>query len=208
MKRSFLRRDPIPEPPIVSSGPVVVAAFSGALPPGEYAERVCIHCAAALKIVGDSVTCAKCGKDSAVSICPHAAPRPAWRIVRWRGARVLKRNEVVSGDVVAVTVGDHTVYLGRFRDALSLRAEDGARLPLRQVNAIEPGAEIIERMTHIGSCWRCAVAFFLPDCEIGSRGVPRILRVPVGAPTRQYVSPAPDPAIVVSTYREAIAEGE
>lgn len=182
---------------VIDSGPIEAKAIRPRSQK-EFATRNCIHCAGELQGDDGDVRCARCGRDSSLSVCPHGAPRPAWRITRWY------ENPTPHGkrrrDVVAVTVGDHTVYLGRFRDNLALRAEDGARLPLSRVHAIEPGSEIIERMVHVGSCYRCNVAFFLPDCEIKAPGPPRILRVPVEAATRQYMRPIPEPARMAACY--------
>jgi hypothetical protein len=97
-------------------------------------------------------------------------------------------------------VGDTTVVLGRFRDALSLRTEDGARLAVRGVRAIEPGTEVIERLTYIASCYRCRTAFFLPDFEVRAMGAPRLVHVPLARQTRQYMAPAPEPAHMAQAY--------
>jgi hypothetical protein len=164
--------------------------------PHEFSTRNCVLCGGDLP--GDKITCPKCGKQSVVALCDHTVGVHAWRTTRWN--RSDGNHGRRSKDVVAVTVGDVTVFLGRFRDALSLRTEDGARLPLRRVRAVEPGAEIVERMTHVGQCYRCRLAFFLADCEILASGPPRILRVPVDAPTRQYMRPVPDPVRISAAY--------
>lgn len=169
-----------------------------------FATRNCVNCNSELPEHDDSVACRHCGKESRVELCPHLARKPSWRITRWEKTEV--RHAKRHADVVAVTVGDVTVYQGRFRDSLELRAEDGTRLPFTHVRAIQPGSEIVERMTHLGGCWRCEVAFFLPDCEIHSSGPPIILKVPLSRPTRHYMKPHPDPAMVVTRYREHVAE--
>jgi hypothetical protein len=186
-----------PSPPVVTSGPIVAHPVRQRSS-REFATRNCVHCNGELTGDDGSVKCPSCGKRSEVALCQHGAPLPTWRITRWHESDVphAKRRR----DIVAVTVGDHTVYLGRFRDSLSLRAEDGARLPLQKVKAVEAGAEVIERMVHIGSCYRCACAFFLPDCEIKASGPPRILRANVEQPTRTYMRPVPDPVRLSAAY--------
>jgi hypothetical protein len=169
-------------PAVVTSGPVRVTPRR---PSVNAAARLCVHCAGVIE--EPARRCPSCHKQSFVSLCEHRAPEPAYRISR-------------DGEVFAVTVGDTTVCLGRFRDTLSLRAEDGTRLQLQRVKAIQPGAEVIERMTMLGSCYRCRVAFFLPDFEIGARGAPRVLRVPIALQTRQYMAPFPEPANMAAAY--------
>lgn len=181
--------------------PVVVVPPNGdGRRPHEFATRNCVHCAGELPEGNEEVACPECKADSVVLLCDHTAPKPSWRITRWQAQRVPHAKR--AKDVIAVAVGDVTVFIGRYRDVLSIRGEDGTRLPFQRVRSIEPGSEIIERLTHIGNCYRCAVAFFLPDCEITSRGVPRILRVPLDRPTRQYMKPTPDPARLSTAYLE------
>lgn len=165
--------------------------------PHSFATRNCVLCGGDLPDASEDCDCASCGKHSGVALCEHQHPRPAWRITRWHpnGKGGARRKEVV-----AVTVGDVTVFLGRFRDVVELRSEDGSRLPIRRAKAIEPGAEILERLTAIGTCYRCNMAFFLPDGEVSSTGAPRILRVPFERPTRQYMKPEPDPARISAVY--------
>jgi predicted RNA-binding Zn-ribbon protein involved in translation (DUF1610 family) len=181
----------------VTSGPVNVTLIRPRKA-SQFATRNCVHCGGELLGDDGSVLCPKCGKRSTVSLCEHGGPRPAWRITRWGESPGTGQHR--PKDVVAVAVGDVTVFVGRFRDTLSLRAEDGTRLPLRRVHAIEPGCEIIERMTHIGSCYRCNVAFFLADCEVFSPGPPAILRAPLPAPTREYMRPTVDPVKLAASY--------
>lgn len=184
---------------VIESGPVSVRPVPRRSP-REFATRNCIHCGG--ELAGDdgdrAVRCGKCGKRSEIRLCPHGAPHPSWRITRWRESR--DGEERRQQDVVAVAVGDETVYLGRFRDNLALRAEDGSRLPLSRVHAIEPGSEVIERMVKVGACYRCACAFFLPDCEINAVGPPRILRVAVDGATRAYIRPIPEPGRMAAAY--------
>lgn len=166
--------------------------------PEEFATRNCVHCSHDLSEDERLITCPKCGRRSEVAFCKHLTPEPSWRIIRWRKAE--SNHGRRDRDVVAVTVGDATVFLGRFRDALALRGEDGARLPLKAVHSVEPGAEIIERMTKLGTCYRCDVAFFLPDCEIQASGPPRVLRIPLPKPTREYQRPTPSPVHIHEAY--------
>lgn len=177
----------------------------------DFAARTCVYCDATLPmpdLVG-ATRCAECRKNANLELCEHLARRTVFRITRFHALGAIRKS------VVAVTVGDVTVHLGRFRDDLSLRAEDGSRLPLvANVRSIEPGSEIVERMTLLGTCYRCHVAFFLADCEIATDGPPRILRVHVDQPTRQYMRPTIDPVRVAAAYRtlgqraEPLDEGE
>ena len=168
--------------------------------PQAFATRNCVRCGGELPGENESVSCVACGRQSVVTLCPHLAHRRAWRIVRWGEADPAESKR--DRDIVAVTVGDVTVHLGRFRDLVELRSEDGVRLPYIRIRAIEPGTEIIERMTHLGTCYRCAVAFFLPDCEVTAKAMHRILRVNVDRPTRQYMKPLPDPIRLSAAYLE------
>jgi hypothetical protein len=184
--------------------PAVPAAATKDLPapaqrrsPHEFATRNCIRCGTELPGDDGSVSCPRCRRPSEIALCEHRKPEPAWRITRWAASRT---NAPRASDVVAVTIGDHTVYLGRFRDALALRTEDGARLPLLKVRSVEPGSEIIERLTNLGTCWRCRTAFFLPDCEVQASGEPRILRAKLDAPTREYQRPMADPVAMSAAY--------
>lgn len=186
------------KPKVVTSSPVVAQPVRPRSP-HSFATRNCVHCGADLPDLTDSVRCPSCRRDSTVTLCEHTHPRESWRITRWH-----RRPESPAArrakDVVAVAVGDVTVFLGRFRDSIELRAEDGTRLPIQRVRAIEPGTEVVERMTHIGTCYRCHAAFFLPDCEVQSSGPPRVLRVPVDRPTRRYMRPEPEPSRISAAY--------
>lgn len=166
--------------------------------PHTFATRNCVHCGADLPDLSEDPFCQRCGAPSSIALCEHQQPRPSWRITRWHP--VDKAQAKRRKDVVAVAVGDVTVFVGRFRDMMELRAEDGTRLPVYRARGIEPGAEILERLTALGTCWRCNVAFFLPDGEIATVGPPRILRVPVDRPTRQYMKPMAEPAHIAAAY--------
>jgi hypothetical protein len=168
--------------------------------PYTFATRVCVHCGGELPALDSElldVRCDSCGKHSTVTLCEHQHPRPAWRVVRWGRTEVTGKRR---RDVVAVAVGDVTVFLGRLRDMMELRTEDGSRLPVVRARAIEPGAEVLERLTAVGQCYRCSLAFFLPDGEIAAVGPPRVLRIPVDRPTRQYMKPEPEPSRIAAAY--------
>lgn len=186
------------KPAVVTSGRIIVHAVRPPRKPHEFATRNCVRCAGELN--GESsVRCQHCHHESSVDLCEHVGRKPAWRVVRWHRAGITG-NGRRKRDIVAIALGDVTVFLGRFRDAVDLRGEDGTRLPLRKVRSIEVGAEVVERMTHVGMCYRCRTAFFLADCEITAEGPPRILRVPVSEPTRTYMRPMPDPVHMAAAY--------
>lgn len=135
---------------------------------GIHTTRDCIICGARLDKAG---WCERCRSASAVKLCRHRAPVPAWRVVERTHRRAPAR-------VIALTVGEVSVWT------------DGSGAPTRarerkirekllgdgRVAKVELGLDSFGAMALIAVCRQCDRAFFLPDVQHRNRP-PRIASV-------------------------------
>lgn len=132
--------------------------------------RDCIVCGARLDKSG---WCERCQLASAVKLCRHRAPVPAWRVVERKQGRSPAR-------VIALTVGDVSVFTDGSGAPTRIRERKIRQKLLGdgRVAKVELGLDSFGAMALIAVCRQCDRAFFLPDVQRRNKP-PRIASVPL-----------------------------